>query len=648
MKKAHTLLKLICLILSVIIIAGALAACDQVVGPQGEKGDKGDTGAQGEKGDKGDTGAQGEKGDKGDTGAQGEKGDKGDTGAQGEKGDKGDTGAQGEKGDKGDTGAQGEKGDKGDTGAQGDKGEKGDKGDAGENGKDGVGIKNVTTTADGKLLIEYTDGTSVSVDMPNCEHQYSEWTELTHTSYITIQIRKCTLCEVPELRTTNTVIHNYESTVCPPTCESEGYTAHICSVCEDWYIDNYVDMIAHSFESIVYPSTCYYDGYTEYVCSVCFYSHTEIIPAAHDLVFHEGVEPDVNNLVGYKDYYSCKNCDYSTYEKLYYSIPKGTMVYYEDFDSLQETATYAEIIQSLGWKVLFKDESGIPEDLKDVSYSGVSPIDPATGDVNYNIAGAITNNTALVSVKNGMLFFDNYHSDGSSIPLNGNNNGKGKDSYFMIRNDDYMKLCNQGDYSVQFDIVYGDAVEAHRYATIVTSYKYDIDSYPAYYSAQLRINSWVNLESRFEFVAWKNLSDGSPIVGNLSGNDSVAKRIFGVDYDKPTYLLKDQKVTVKIQYIKRDSDWKIDGYTDAANPTPVDLSYGYHVYVNGMLASMFNVEGENELFWDDPDLMPSSNVVFKLGGEVSCYIDNIAIWTGCGDMPTDTSTATYESLVNAQ
>ena len=129
--------------------------------PQGEKGDKGDTGAagpQGEKGDKGDTGAvgpQGEKGEKGDTGAagaQGEKGEKGDTGAvgpqgeKGEKGDKGDTGAvgpQGEKGDKGDTGAvgpQGEKGDKGDTGAvgpQGEKGEKGDKGDTGAVGPQG-------------------------------------------------------------------------------------------------------------------------------------------------------------------------------------------------------------------------------------------------------------------------------------------------------------------------------------------------------------------------------------------------------------------------------------------------------------------------------------------------------------------------------
>lgn len=47
-------------------------------GPQGEKGDKGDTGPQGAKGDKGDTGLQGAKGD---TGAQGPQGPKGDPGA---------------------------------------------------------------------------------------------------------------------------------------------------------------------------------------------------------------------------------------------------------------------------------------------------------------------------------------------------------------------------------------------------------------------------------------------------------------------------------------------------------------------------------------------------------------------------------------
>ncbi len=57
-------------------------------GPQGAKGDKGDTGAAGAQGLKGDTGAQGVKGDAGATGPQGLKGD---TGAQGPAGADGKT-----------------------------------------------------------------------------------------------------------------------------------------------------------------------------------------------------------------------------------------------------------------------------------------------------------------------------------------------------------------------------------------------------------------------------------------------------------------------------------------------------------------------------------------------------------------------------
>ena len=59
-------------------------------GPQGPKGDTGDTGPQGPKGDTGDTGPKGPKGDTGDTGPQGPKGD---TGATGETGPQGPAGA---------------------------------------------------------------------------------------------------------------------------------------------------------------------------------------------------------------------------------------------------------------------------------------------------------------------------------------------------------------------------------------------------------------------------------------------------------------------------------------------------------------------------------------------------------------------------
>ena len=66
-----------------------------ISGPQGEKGDTGETGPQGPKGDKGDTGETGA------TGSQGPKGDTGNTGPAGPQG------PQGEKGDTGPAGAAG-------------------------------------------------------------------------------------------------------------------------------------------------------------------------------------------------------------------------------------------------------------------------------------------------------------------------------------------------------------------------------------------------------------------------------------------------------------------------------------------------------------------------------------------------------------
>ena len=37
--------------------------------------------------------------------------------------------------------------------------------------------------------------------------------------------------------------HRYVSTVIPPTLESEGYTEHVCSGCDDTYRDNYVEKL---------------------------------------------------------------------------------------------------------------------------------------------------------------------------------------------------------------------------------------------------------------------------------------------------------------------------------------------------------------------------------------------------------------------
>lgn len=73
-------------------------------------------------------------------------------------------GEKGDKGDKGDTGAAGPKGD---TGAKGDKGDKGDTGEQGEKGETGRSIKSVTFDTEGKMVIEFSDGTKQpAIPMP--------------------------------------------------------------------------------------------------------------------------------------------------------------------------------------------------------------------------------------------------------------------------------------------------------------------------------------------------------------------------------------------------------------------------------------------------------------------------------------------------
>ena len=106
-------------------------------GPQGPKGDAGETGPQGPRGEigpqgpAGPQGMTGQTGPRGETGPQGPRGEKGETGSTGPQGPKGDTGETGPQGPKGDTGETGPQGPKGDTGAPGPKGDPGEKGDPG-------------------------------------------------------------------------------------------------------------------------------------------------------------------------------------------------------------------------------------------------------------------------------------------------------------------------------------------------------------------------------------------------------------------------------------------------------------------------------------------------------------------------------------
>lgn len=69
--------------------------------------------------------------------------------------------------------------------------------------------------------------------------------------------------------------HKYKSVVTEPTCTKQGYTSHICSQCDDIYIDSEVDTLGHDYVAEVVDPTCTEQGYTAHTCSRCDDTYTD-------------------------------------------------------------------------------------------------------------------------------------------------------------------------------------------------------------------------------------------------------------------------------------------------------------------------------------------------------------------------------------
>lgn len=84
----------------------------------------------------------------------------------------------------------------------------------------------------------------------------------------------------------------------------------------DTYVDSFEVTVEHNYRETVVPPTCIKKGYTEFTCSVCGYSYKDNYTdkAPHDTVSHPGKAAKCTEK-GYKDYVTCKNCDYTTFEE---------------------------------------------------------------------------------------------------------------------------------------------------------------------------------------------------------------------------------------------------------------------------------------------------------------------------------------------
>ena len=118
--------------------------------------------------------------------------------------------------------------------------------------------------------------------------------------------------------------HDHIPTVTDPTCTEQGYTTHVCSRCDDTYIDSYVSELGHDYRGWLdrLEPTCTEDGYIGHdYCNRCglyfneYYSIVEnvVIQARGHYVAVGSINSNSGFVLGDDGYfYSTNKRDYSS------------------------------------------------------------------------------------------------------------------------------------------------------------------------------------------------------------------------------------------------------------------------------------------------------------------------------------------------
>ena len=104
-----------------------------------------------------------------------------------------------------------------------------------------------------------------------------------------------------------------------PTCTADGNEARTCEMCGVTE-NRTIKATGHQSYSeweITKAATCTVDGSKQKTCLDCGYIATETIKAGHALVKHTAQAPTCTQ-IGYREYNTCENCDYTTFSGEYY------------------------------------------------------------------------------------------------------------------------------------------------------------------------------------------------------------------------------------------------------------------------------------------------------------------------------------------
>lgn len=104
----------------------------------------------------------------------------------------------------------------------------------GQDGKDGRGIREVSVNQKGELVVAFTDGTSVTLDL-DCPHRYSEWMIIAepNCTSLGVKMRRCEICGDTEYDFSKATEHVWDDgfVLSEPTCTEDGQAVHVCEEC---------------------------------------------------------------------------------------------------------------------------------------------------------------------------------------------------------------------------------------------------------------------------------------------------------------------------------------------------------------------------------------------------------------------------------
>ena len=108
-----------------------------------------------------------------------------------------------------------------------------------------------------------------------------------HDDWMDISISSGNTCLTYAKREHNYHTHSYTKVVTAPTCTEQGYTTYLCEFCDDFYIDDVVDIdsYAHDYaiKDVVAPTESK-QGYTCYVCNRCENQHNDNFTNLGDVI----------------------------------------------------------------------------------------------------------------------------------------------------------------------------------------------------------------------------------------------------------------------------------------------------------------------------------------------------------------------------